>query len=91
LNQEDEDRWQEAEPPVRGPSAPRTLNFNPFATGLAVFMAVAIPFVVAGYTRPAGVNTTIIAVGVVAGLVLGLIVGLWVDHRHGQVWKGPRL
>jgi hypothetical protein len=91
LSQEDDDRWQDAEPPVRGPSAPPTLNFNPLATGFAVFLAIAIPFVVAGYTRPAGVNTTIIAIGVAAGLVFGLIVGLWIDHRHGQVWKGRRL
>jgi len=90
LNQDD-DRWRRTQPPERGPSAPRDLRFNPLATGIGVFVAVAIPIVVVGYTRPAGTNVTIIAVGIVVGLVVGLLVGLWVDHRDGQVWKGPQL
>ncbi len=88
---QDEDRWRASEPPARGPSAPPTLNFNPLATGLAVFVAVALPIVVVGFTRPAGVNDAIIAAGVIAGLLAGLIVGLWVDHRGGEIWRGPRL
>ncbi len=87
----DEDRWRRVDPPARGPSAPPDLSFNPLATGLGVFFAVAIPIVVVGYTRAAGVNGTIIAVGVVAGLLAGLIAGLWVDRRGGQVWKRSRL
>jgi hypothetical protein len=56
-----------------------------------VFTAVAIPIVVVGYTRPAGANGTIIALGVVAGLLAGILAGLWVAHRGGRVWRGPRL
>ncbi len=56
-----------------------------------MFSAVTIPVVVFGYTRAAGPNTTVIAVGVIVGLLAGLIAGLWVDHRDGQVWRGPRL
>ena len=67
------------------------MRFNPLATGIGVFAAVAIPIVVFGYTRPAGVDTTIILIGIGVGLVVGLIVGLWVDHRGGRVWRGPQL
>jgi hypothetical protein len=67
------------------------MRFDPLATGLGVFAAVAIPIVVVGYTRPAGVNTTIIVVGVVVGLLAGFLAGLWVAHRGGVIWRGPRL
>jgi hypothetical protein len=56
-----------------------------------VFFAVAIPAVVFGYTRAAGPDTTIIAIGVIVALLAGLIAGIWVDHRDGQVWRGPQL
>lgn len=56
-----------------------------------MFAAVTIPIVVLGYTRAAGPNGTIIAIGVVAGLIVGLIAGLWVAHRGGRVWRGPQL
>lgn len=79
------------EPPARGPSAPPDLRFNPLATGIGVFTAVAIPIAVVGYTRPAGVDVLIIAAGLVIGLLAGLIAGLWVDRRDGRVWKGPQL
>jgi hypothetical protein len=88
---DDDERWRRNEPPARGPSAPPTLRFNPLATGIGVFAAVAIPVVVVGYTRPAGANGTIIAVGIIAGLLVGLIAGLWVAHRGGRVWRGPQL
>jgi hypothetical protein len=87
----DDDRWRRAEPPTRGPSAPPDLQFSALATGIGVFAAVAIPIVVVGYTRPAGSNLTIILIGIGIGLVAGLLVGLWVDHRHGRVWRGRRL
>jgi hypothetical protein len=87
----DEERWRSNEPPESGPSAPRTLRFNPLATGLGVFAAVAIPIVVVGYTRASGVNDTIILVGVGIGLIAGLIAGLWVAQRGGEVWRGPQL
>jgi hypothetical protein len=79
------------EPPPRGPSTPPDLRFNPLATGIAVFAGVTIPVVVFGYTRPSGVNTTIIAIGVIVGLIAGVLAGIWVDHRHGEVWRGPQL
>lgn len=53
-----------------------------------MFVAIAIPIVVVGYTRPAGANTTIILLGVGAGLLAGLLAGLWVSHRDGEVWRG---
>jgi len=56
-----------------------------------VFTAIAIPVVVFGYTRSAGPDDVIIAIGVVVGLLAGLIVGLWLDHRGGRVWRGPQL
>jgi hypothetical protein len=58
---------------------------------IGVFAAVAIPIVVVGYTRPAGVNVSIILIGVGIGLIAGLVTGLWVDHRHGHVWRGRRM
>jgi hypothetical protein len=85
------DRWRRSEPPPRGPSAPPDTRFNPLATGIGVFAAVAIPIVVFGYTRAAGASTPIIGAGVIVGLVAGLLAGLWVDHRDGRVWKGPQL
>ena len=88
---DDDSGWPERRPPSRGPSAPPDLNFDPFATALGVFAAVAIPIVVIGYTRASGVNATIIVVGVLAGIVAGLIAGIWVAHRRGRVWRGPQL
>jgi len=87
----DDDRWRSREPPARGPSAPQELRFNPLATGIGVFFAVAIPVVVFGYTRASGPSTTVIVIGVAIGLLAGLIAGLWVDHRDGRVWRGPQL
>jgi hypothetical protein len=87
----EDDEWQEPDPPPSGPSKPPDLDFDPVATGLGVFAAVAIPIVVVGYTRSSGVNGTIIAVGVVIGLLAGFLAGLWVASRGGRVYKGPRL
>jgi hypothetical protein len=95
----DDDQWRRTEPPPstpsapppRGPSAPPDTRFNPLATAIGVFTAVAIPVAVVGYTRPSGVNTSIIAIGVVVGFVVGVLAGVWVDHRNGRVWRGPQL
>ena len=87
----EEDRWRSPDPPPRGPSAPPTLRFNPLATGIGVFAAIAIPIVVVGYTRPSGTDGTIILIGIAAGLLAGLLAGLWVSHRGGEVWRGPQL
>ena len=91
MNDDEDDRWPDRESPPRGPSAPPTLRFDPLATGLGVFAAVAIPIVVIGYTRPAGTNATIIVIGIAAGVIVGIIAGLWVAHRGGRVWRGPQL
>lgn len=87
----EEDRWRGTKPPQRGPSTPTDIRFNPLATGIGVFVAIAIPVTVFGYTRASGVDTTIIVIGAVIGLVAGLIAGLWVAHRDGNVWRGPQL
>ncbi|MBV9915867.1 MAG: hypothetical protein JO153_05125 [Solirubrobacterales bacterium] len=87
----DDDRWQATEPPRDGPSTPPDLRFNPLATAIGVFAAVAIPIVVVGYTRPAGPNGTLIVVAVLAGLLAGVLAGVWVAHRDGRVWRGPQL
>jgi hypothetical protein len=87
---QDDDRWRRTDPPVRGPSAPPTLRFDPLATGLGVFVAVALPIAVVGFTR-ATVDTAVIAAGVVAGLLAGVLAGLWVASRGGEIWRGPRL
>ncbi len=87
----DEDRSGRPEPPPRGPSTPPDLRFDPLATAIGVFAAVAIPIVVVGYTRSAGPNDTIIVIGVGAGLLAGIIAGIWVAARGGRVWRGPRL
>jgi hypothetical protein len=86
----DEHRWRENEPPARGPSTPPELNFNPLASALGVFVAVAVPIVVVGFAR-GGASVTIGAVAVLVGLAAGLLAGLWVDHRDGKVWRGPQL
>ena len=87
----DEDRWTGTEPPERGPSAPPNLKFDPFATGLGVFFAVAVPIVVVGYTRSSGPDDTIIVIGVAVGLLAGVIAAVWLAARGGRVWRGPRI
>jgi uncharacterized membrane protein YfcA len=85
----DQDRWRRTEPPPGRASEPRDLKFNPLATGIAVFTAIAIPVFVVGYTRRSGPNDVIIAAGIVVGLIVGIGVGVWVAHRGGRIWKGP--
>jgi hypothetical protein len=67
------------------------MRFDPLASGIGVFFAIAIPVVVVGYTRPAGVNGVIIALGIIVGLIAGVLVTIWLVHRDGNVWRGPRL
>ena len=87
----EDDRRSRSEPPPRGPSTPPDLHFDPLATGIAVFAGVTIPVVVFGYTRPSGVNTTIIVIGVIIGVIAGVLAGIWVNRRNGEVWRGPQL
>jgi hypothetical protein len=67
------------------------MRFDPFASALGVFFAIAIPVFVVGYTRPGGVNGVIIALGIIIGLVVGALAGIWLAHRDGNVWRGPQL
>lgn len=67
------------------------MRFDPLASAIGVFFAVAIPIVVVGYTRPAGANGLIIALGIIVGIVAGVLSGIWLAHRDGQVWRGPQL
>ncbi len=85
------DRWRRTEPPRRGPSAPRDLRFDPFATALGVFLAIAIPFLVAAYSQSGLTSTLLVLAGIVIGLLVGVCVGLWVAERGGAIWKGPHM
>lgn len=67
------------------------MRFDPLASAIGVFFAIAIPIVVVGYTRPSGVNGLIIALGIVVGLVAAVLAGIWLAHRDGNVWRGPQL
>ena len=87
----DDDRWRSSEAADRGPSAPNTLRFDPLASAIGVFFAIAVPIFVVGYTRPNGVDATIIAIGVIAGLLAAVLVGIWVAHRDGRIWRDPRV
>jgi hypothetical protein len=87
----EDDRWRRTEPPSRGPSAPPDLRFDPFATALGVFLAIAIPFCVAAYSQSGAVSTVLVLAGILIGLLVGVAVGLWVARRDGEVWKGPHL
>jgi hypothetical protein len=77
--------------PVRGPSKPTDPNFNPLATAIGVFTAIAIPAAVFGYTRPGGSSATIVVIGVLIALAVGVIAGVWVAARGGRVWRGRQL
>ncbi|MDQ6605137.1 MAG: hypothetical protein M3Z06_01145 [Actinomycetota bacterium] len=85
----EDDRWRRTEPPRRGPSP--DLRFDPFATALGVFLAIAIPFFVAAYSQSGGTSTLLVVAGIVIGLLVGVCVGLWLAGRGGEVWKGPHM
>ena len=87
----DEDRWRAPEPSGHGPSTPNTQRFDPLATAVGVFSAIAIPVVVVGWTQPDGADGTIIAIGIIAGLLAAILAGIWVKQRDGRVWRGRRL
>ncbi len=67
------------------------MRFDPLASGIGVFFAIAIPVVVVGYTRSGGSDALIIALGVIIGLIAGVLVCIWLVHRDGEVWRGPQL
>jgi predicted benzoate:H+ symporter BenE len=67
------------------------MRFDPLATAIGVFFAIAIPVFVLGYTRPTGTNVTIIVIGVITGLAAAVVVGIWLAGRDGRVWRDPRL
>jgi hypothetical protein len=45
-------------------------------TGIAVFVAVAVPFLVYAFTRPGGTSGYWVALGLGFGAIAGLVVGL---------------
>lgn len=67
------------------------MRFDPVASAIGVFFAIAIPVVVVGYTRPAGANGLIIALGILAGIIVAVAAGIWLARHDGQVWRGPQL
>jgi len=83
------ERWRRVPPPERGPSAPPRTQFEPVATGLGVFFAVAVPIFVVGYTRTAGPDTLIMALAPAVGLIAALLVGVVVAHRQGGSARRP--
>jgi hypothetical protein len=86
----DDDRWRRMQPPSTGPSAPQDLHFNPLASAIGVFAAIAVPVAVFAYARPAD-STRILVFGIVVAAVVGVFAGLWVAHRGGRIWRGPQL
>jgi hypothetical protein len=56
-----------------------------------VFAGVTIPIVVIDEGLSAGPSTVVIVLGIVVGIVAGIAAGIWVAHRGGRVWRGPRL
>jgi hypothetical protein len=85
----DDDRWRRSEPPLRGPSAPPGERFDPFATALGVFFAVAIPFFVAGYSQSGVLSTVLIAGGIGLAICLAILAGAWLAGRDGDVQRRP--
>jgi hypothetical protein len=77
--------------PAGEPTGRPDLTFNPLATGIGVFTAVATPVAAFGLSLSGHLHTLIPGVGVVAGLLSGLAAGLWLDRRDGRVWNGPQL
>jgi hypothetical protein len=82
-----DDRPRRAEQPTGRPD----LRFNPLATGVGVFTAVAAPVAAVGLSLSGRLHTVIAVGGVVLGLLVGLAAGIWVDRRDGRVWNGPQL
>jgi hypothetical protein len=79
----------------RGPAGEPTgrpdLTFNPLATGIGVFTAVATPIAAVGLSLSGQLHALLPGAGVVLGLLSGLAAGLWLDRRDGVVWDGPQL
>lgn len=81
------DRRRRASEPTGRPD----LTFNPLATGIGVFTAIATPVAAVGLSLSGRLHTLLTGAGIVVGLLSGLAVGLWVDRRGGRVWNGPQL
>ncbi|HWF34689.1 MAG TPA: hypothetical protein VG295_04945 [Solirubrobacteraceae bacterium] len=81
------DRPGRADEPAGRPD----LTFDPLATGIGVFTAVAAPVAAVGLSLSGQMQALIPGLGVVLGLLSGLLAGLWLDRRDGRVWNGPQL
>ncbi len=73
------------------PTGSPDLTFNPVATGIGVFTAVAAPVAAVGLSLSGQLHSLITGAGVVLGLLSGLVTGLWLDRRDGRVWNGRQL
>ena len=73
------------------PTGRPDLTFDPLATGIGVFTAVAAPVAAVGLSLSGHLHMLIAGAGVVLGLLMGLAAGLWLDRRGGRVWNGPQL
>jgi NO-binding membrane sensor protein with MHYT domain len=73
------------------PTGRPDLTFNPLATGIGVFTAVAAPVAAVGLSLSGRMYTLLPGAGIVLGLVSGLAAGLWLGRRGGKVWNGPQL
>jgi hypothetical protein len=73
------------------PTGRPDLTFDPLATGIGVFTAVATPVAAVGLSLSGHLHALVIGGGVVLGLMSGLVAGLWLDRRDGKVWNGPQL
>ena len=73
------------------PTGRADLTFNPLATGIGVFTAVAAPVAAVGLSLSGHLHMLVAGAGVVLGLLTGLAAGLWLDRRDGRVWNGPQL
>jgi hypothetical protein len=83
----DGDRRGRASEPTGRPD----LTFNPLATAIGVFTAVAAPVAAVGLSLSGRLHMLITGSGVVLGLLSGLAAGIWLDRRDGRVWNGPQL
>jgi hypothetical protein len=63
--------------------------FNPLATGIAVFTAIAIPVFVIDYGIDGKPHWPVVIGGIVLGVLLGFVAGAWVAGRGGRLSGGP--
>jgi len=73
------------------PTGRPDLTFNPLASGIGVFTAVAAPLAAVGLSLTGELHKLVTGAAVVLGLLSGLVAGIWIDRRGGRVWNGRQL